>query len=370
MRYTNALLLVIGILFCAEWLNAASFTPLPQLPLWTQAGDAFGVSADGSTVVGTSHDGYAFQAVRWKSTGEIELLNAGDFSYAWASSADGNVIVGYKSVEGGISAFRWTPATGAVPLRDFAGRIVFSKAIDVSSDGSVIAGNSSAGVFRWTESTGMVTLDGAAGATLEVHGISANGSVIVGQNYDTGTAFRWAIADGMVDLGRSPSGSGTAAFDVSADGSVIVGGSPFRWTSQSGIVPLTLFPTGFITAISGDGNVIVGATRGQQNSALTWDEIHGSRRLSDLLQAQGVDIEGWDLQIIRGISYDGLTLVGLGINPDYKQQPWMVRLDEGTFIPEPSTLACAAAGVSIGILALLRRRKRNSSAPSQACLPN
>ena len=50
-------------------VDGAWFMPLPQLPGSTQAGDAFAVSADGSTVVGTSHDGLAFQAVRWTSGG-------------------------------------------------------------------------------------------------------------------------------------------------------------------------------------------------------------------------------------------------------------------------------------------------------------
>jgi hypothetical protein len=59
---------VLAISAGLVWAGAvfgAEFIPLPHLPGFTQGGDAFGVSADGNTVVGTSHDGIAFHAVKW-----------------------------------------------------------------------------------------------------------------------------------------------------------------------------------------------------------------------------------------------------------------------------------------------------------------
>ena len=58
------MLIAAAFILFAPAVRAAWFMPLPQLLGSTQAGDAFAVSADGSTVVGTGHDGNAFQAVR------------------------------------------------------------------------------------------------------------------------------------------------------------------------------------------------------------------------------------------------------------------------------------------------------------------
>jgi hypothetical protein len=44
------------------------------------------------------------------------------------------------------------------------------------------------------------------------------------------------------------------------------------------------------------------------------------------------------LKVARGASFDGLTLAGLGITPEGKQQPWVARFDSGTFVPEPASM--------------------------------
>ena len=64
------------------------------------------------------------------------------------------------------------------------------------------------------------------------------------------------------------------------------------------------------------------------------------------MASEGADLSGWQLQVARAASYDGLTIAGLGINPEFKQQPWVARLDPGTFVPEPSSEV-------LGVIALL-----------------
>jgi probable HAF family extracellular repeat protein len=95
--------------------------------------------------------------------------------------------------------------------------------------------------------------------------ISADGSVVVGEGLSAsgGEAFRWTQDDGMVGLGDLPGGSfSSKAFGTSANGSVVVGGSgadAFRWTQSGGIVGLPSYPYGSSAAgVSADGSVVVG----------------------------------------------------------------------------------------------------------------
>jgi probable HAF family extracellular repeat protein len=152
----------------------------------------------------------------------------------------------------------------------------------------------------------------------QAFGVSANGSVVVGRgNSASGTeAFRWTSGGGMVGLGDLPGGSfSSLAFDVSADGSVVVGGS----VSASG------------------------------NEAFIWDQENGMQSLQDLLVNDfGLDLTGWTLREARGISADGLTIAGWGINPDGFTEAFVAT------IPEPGTVSLLV----LGGIALLRRKRR------------
>ena len=86
----------------------------------------------------------------------------------YAVSADGSTVVGSTASPNGQEAFRWTPGEGMVGLGDLSGGAFVSSAFGVSGDGSTIVGrgrasslNSAAGVdraFRWTSAAGMQQL--------------------------------------------------------------------------------------------------------------------------------------------------------------------------------------------------------------------
>src|SRR5690606_14476288 len=93
--------------------------------------------------------------------------------------------------------------------------------------------------------------------------------------------FVWTDADGMLGLGDLPGGGfGSRALDVSADGSVVVGGSsgvhgpdsPFVWTRATGMISLV-----------------------------------------DLLTDAGIDLSDWILAGAVGVAADGRTTVGNGV---------------------------------------------------------
>jgi probable HAF family extracellular repeat protein len=153
-------------------------------------------------------------------------------------------------------------------------------------------------------------------------GVSADGLVAVGTNYpnvlnpsDLSECFRWTAATGMVGLGN-PAGydrGGCAA--VSANGSVIAGGSAtgccntqvWRWTSSTGFVLLGFLPgdqASYAMAINGDGSVIVGnSTNLVSSQAYRWTAATGMVGLGWLLP-------GHDQGRANGVSADGSVVVG------------------------------------------------------------
>ena len=65
--------------------------------------------------------------------------------------------------------------------------------------------------------------------------------------------------------------------------------------------------------------------------------------LKQVLIDQGIDLTGWDLVSARGVSDDGLTIVGFGTNPLGNTEAWIAT------IPEPTT----GQLLGMGLLALV-----------------
>ena len=206
-----------------------------------------------------------------------------------------------------------------------------TEAVGISGDGRWVTGNAlrvnSGGsrIIRWSEETGLEDLAPGAGSA-----ISNDGSVVVGRGgphlENSSTAIRWTAATGSVDLGTLEPQGPTEAFDVSADGSVVVGtsvgGLPFKWTQASGMIALpgsgfASRPSGDAHAVSADGSVIVGH---DWDYALLWSGDGEPLDLGFVPESHFGD--AW------GVSADGTTVVGRSGDQAFRwtQQTGMIGL--------------------------------------------
>jgi uncharacterized membrane protein len=358
-----------------------SFAPLGDLPGGSAHSEAWGVSADGSTVVGASIIsgnvlfGGTYAAFAWTAqSGIVDIYHLniiGSICRAYAVDADGSVIVGVADYgvlsPTQIVAFVWTEEAGVVEIGDLPGGpsgSALGTARGVSADGSTLAGagesDSGSEAFRYTtaDSTFLGLGDLAGGIFSSAgFGISADGSSIVGSSASTDgvQAFRWNLSEGIVGLGYLPTAPRitpfSEAYAANADGSVIVGLSrslasgnsgweAFRWTQFGGMVGLGDLPGGAVLsaayAITPNGAIVVGRAGVQGNCtpfgcqtagrAFIWDAQHGLRDLTVVLTDLGLNLAGWELSEARGISANGRVIVGTGRNPAGNIEAWRADL--------------------------------------------
>jgi uncharacterized membrane protein len=270
-----------------------------------------------------------------QSTG-IEILGdslASDIYGASGASADGSVVVGLSDTGGGCVVFRWTAATGLVPLWSVpaAPGYCYSSLYPllVSADGNVVVGPSRSGgvwrIERWTVGDSAPTpIPAPPGYThsCPTH-VSDDGSVIVGftitpqyPSYSDDCssegyaqeAFRWTQATGSVGLGFLPGRTHSVPAGITPDGAVIAGTSsnnhwaysfePFRWTQAGGMVGLGTPPgvspfSMTARAISADGTTVVGGYRRELPSrdlAFRWTGASGTVSLEDDQEAEASDV--------------------------------------------------------------------------------
>jgi hypothetical protein len=102
-------------------------------------------------------------------------------------------------------------------------------------------------------------------------------------------------------------------------------------------------------AVSADGSVVVGIGWSPSgNDAILWTSGGGMVSVRDLLVNHGVsNLTGWRLGWASGVSADGRTIVGTGINPFGGTEGWIAT------VPEPSTWALALWG-ALGLLIISR----------------
>jgi probable HAF family extracellular repeat protein len=176
---------------------------------------AYGISDDGSTIVGASYVNTDLRgpihAFRIGADGVMtdlgSLAGPGGYSAAFAANGGGSVVVGHTTVSGGGQhAFRWvgTPGGDNAVMTDLGGN--GSSANAVNFDGSAVAGANTV-------------------------------NIVIGNTYTSKLhAALWTAAGSPVDLGVLPGDVASIATGISADGTVVVGISdPVGLSGQSGV---------------------------------------------------------------------------------------------------------------------------------------
>ncbi len=343
----------------------------------------------------------------------LGITSPSGFANASASTPDGSAVVGWHQSGGSNHGFRWTSAGGSEDIGSYA--------TGISSNGSVVVGqmnDNQASV--WTSTTGNVGIGFNGGTTSFAWGVSSNGATVYGSSYSTVTGksslFSWTNAGGMenlgtvgftpsavssngaftgytgnynsqaflytggttVPLGVLPGHAGSFGFGISSDGSTVVGSSfasgqtderAFRWDAVNGMQSLNIANSRAFGA-SNNGAVIAGSYDGN-TQAFIWDSTHGGRNFESILSAEGIDMTGWTLQVALGVSSDGKTIVGRGINSLGLAEAFVAHSDvsfdqinggsdapsneETSAAPEPSRALLLIMGLAG---AVLRRRRK------------
>jgi uncharacterized membrane protein len=319
------------------------------------------LSQDGSVAVGSASSP-VIHAMKWTSNGS-EILDASPpfyEAYAYDTSADGNIVVGYGRRGG-------QPGTAFTAFRMVGSEMSHLPGLQAndstrvsatSADGSVVVGHSGLLPCYWNGAPEPVVLPRPAGtATTFPASISDDGSRILAMTRGSDAQYHMVLwnngaIERVMDLDVPPG----AAFGgvISGDGNSIVGsfasGSTsrgFHWTEAGGVEEL---PSSVVAlTCSADGSVIGG--RAPDQAAAIW--INGEFvNVSDLLTSQGIDLSDWDLYEVTSISADGRTIAGAGHHwytgspADRRTEAWIA------VIPGPSAGVMFVAGV----LAARRRR--------------
>lgn len=371
----------------------ASFTPVGDLTGSLVSSQASAISGDGSTVVGMSLSANGQEAFRFRAgaiTGLGDLPGFNFESYARGVNFDGTVIVGNGSsgADGNVG-FMWRQGSGMTSLKDLNFGATLARAFAVSGDGTIAAGyaTSASGreTTRWTSNGNPIAMGDFAGGTFwsEARAVSADGSVIAGfgsRGSQVGSdAYRWTQAGGFEYLGDLPGGNVYSdAMGISSDGNVIVGNSvgnnafgnavptAYRWTLAGGMVGLSTLEIQGRThayAVSPDGSIVGGdASDGiGQDNAVIWRADGQIIDVKEALIAAGLanELAGWDLTSVTGValSQNGYAVVcGNGTNSLNQEMGWTAKVPLNP-VPEPATIAA----LSIGALALIRKRKQRQS---------
>ncbi len=328
------------------------------------------ISPDGTVVVGFSTDVNGnYQAFKWSGgtmTG-LGYINPScpSTSFTCNSVATGvnslGTIVGYSPVAAGNNeAFSWSggtmtglgylyPSFPSSAANAIASQANIAVGVSAPNPSTPNVSESEAVSFQNTTVTGLGFLETTSLAYSVANGVNANGTVIVGNSTYTTSgnqqqeAFSWQNGM-MTGLGFVPSGNASRAFAANASGSVIVGDSSttstdmaVRWVNGT-IAALGggVGGGGPAYSVSANGNVVVGLglNGGITGGPFRWTPVDGLQKIQTLLTAAGVNITGWSLGYVQtpvalslpGVSANGTTITGFGIDPNGRSQAWIARL--------------------------------------------
>jgi len=260
---------IVGYTLAAQspfrWTLSGGFTPLNLLPGGTTA-RAEGTSASSSATAGWGNSTNGNRAIRWNSVGTPQNLGtipastaSAPSSSAFGISPDGSTVIGTASWAPGVAhAMRWNVPFGPMQsLGTLPGHFA-ARAFAMSADNSTIVGDSSPTfssgnprAFRLKAPTPMFNLGVIPGSGASYNSqalaVSGNGSRVVGTSFDStfGTrAFIWMSVTGMLDLKAYATSLGgnltgwtlISANGISGDGTAVSGSGTFNGVSRAFLI--------------------------------------------------------------------------------------------------------------------------------------
>lgn len=311
-------------------------------PLGVSNAVPWDMNDDGSKLVGFDYStgGYFY----WTRAEGVVPIGGGGQAGRVVVSGDGNVIAASLFDENGIGvAGKWLGGTDWQLLGGIPGAVPcgtdLASAWGIDHFGQTLVGLGwlpqlcRAHGTVWDLASGGPATDLGSlfpnGAT-RANGISGDGHIIVGwQDNAVGERLGARWVDGVEELIVTPAGENVGEVaETNFDGTTMIGQSyPFGngnriawvWTSKKGFKGIDSGPVysyNSATAMSADGSLVGGVAREQsegrprawlfKNGTFTWlDELVQRRKLAP----------GWKMTAVIGISDDGGTIAGQGINP-------------------------------------------------------
>lgn len=157
---------------------------------------------------------------------------------------------------------------------------------------------------------------------------------------------------------------------LSADGSVLLGTTEigsvrvaFRWAG--GAAEILTDPAGALAettpvAMTPDGVTSVGIYEGISGARVyVHDPVQGTRDLALLLESKGIDLTGWTLDEVAGLSDDGRVVAGTAARDAGVRSAWRADLSSAP-VPVTSAAGAAVLGVLLATVAPLRLRGRDA----------
>ncbi len=344
-----------------------SFVTIGDLPGGFHTSYARGVSSDGSVVTGLSYATGGSLAFRWDEESGMEALPVvpGTAGYQGGTvSPNGKFITGTHGFpsQQGQNGFVWSEETGTISIGSLPGGRNMSILGHITNDGLGVGrsdfdltprGYPIYRAVKWTLKGGLEALplpeptdlqfSSAAGRVLDdgrIFGISNSGKWF----YSEDSGFEMLPVSSYMNT-INPSGD----FMI---GTMLDSTSPIPhraryWTPDTGEVPLTPYGDDYASEalfMSDDGSVIIG--RGTQGWQVWLDQ--GSPVLfDDFVAGLGVDLDGWNMNFVYGISGDGSKIYGSAIDSTGNNIEGFVLT-----IPAPASVSVLVPGV----LAFRRRR--------------
>lgn len=356
-------------LFISHAAAQPSFVTIGDLPGGYHNSHAIGVSSDGSVVTGFSYATGGMLAFRWTQESGMEALPVlpGTGGYQGGPvSPNGKFITGTHVIQGqkGQNGFVWSEETGTVSIGSLPGGRNMSILGHITDDGLGVGrsdfdltptGYPLYRAVKWTAQSGLEALPLPEPTDLQYQ--SSAGRVLNdGRIFGVSNSGKWFYSEEsgfeMLPVSRymnTINSSGDFIIGTMLDSTSPIPHRARYWTPDTGEVPLAPYGDDYASEalfLSDDGSVIIGrGTQGWQ----VWLDQGAPVLVEELVANLGVDLDGWYIDFIYGISGDGSKIYGTAINNTGKN-----LMIEGFVLTIPAP--ASASVLALGVLAFTRKR--------------